>query len=322
MTRYPWEEIAPEGSNGDYIARLVAPDFNPKARRLYWSRSWSGRPALLVEYECEPWHPKPLPLFKNLQISDYPEDCCLAIELLDRDMSELFYKVCLDIIGALQDALPSSTRKTCVLRLERWSAFLRPSRGRLSPEVQKGLIAELRFLHRDALEAHSPDVALEAWVGPERAPRDFAFGQKFVEVKSKRGSANPYIVIASEDQLNVGQSESVFLFVEEINSAPSDDNSAVTVSDVVNEARSVFTSPLIRAELDSKLGLVGYFDEDDYSDFRWSEGSSYYYEVVSDFPRIESRSCVPGVSSVSYQIDLDYCVDYQIERVKLINTLR
>ena len=171
------------------------------------------------------------------------------------------------------------------------------------------------------MAVHEDGAALSGWTGPESGPRDFAYGQVFIEVKSKRSSANPNIVISSEDQLNVNPSEQLFLYVEEINSTANDDERGFTVTDVVNATRESIQSPLQIAAFDSKLANVGYFDEDDYSDAKWSEGDTYYYAVIDDFPKIDSRSCKPGISRVAYQIDLDYCDDYLVDRSTVIGAM-
>lgn len=321
MSSYPWTDITTPSEHGEYIARLVADDINPKAKRIFWGRGWGNRPALLVEYDCKPWKPAILPLFQNIKVEDHREESCLTIELLDQDMSAFFLKVCLDIISALQDVPDVATRRASILRLERWSSFLRPSHVKMSPEIQKGLIAELRFLERDALSVFETGIALDGWIGPEAGPRDFAYGQIFIEVKSKRSSANPYIVISSEDQLNTNPTERLFLYVSELNSAPFDDDEAFSVTDIVADVRGMFGSPLLRAELDNKLANIGYFDEDDYSDTKWTEGVTYYYEILDGFPKIDSRRCDLGVCKVIYQIDLDYCDDYQVDRSDLLDSM-
>lgn len=320
-TEYPWDRLSAPARQGEYIARLVSDEDNPRRKKVFWAKSWSSRPALLVEYDCRPWKPTSLPTFKNILVADHQEENSLVVELLDSDLCDVFFKVCTDIIASLQDVSLKASRKACIFRLERWSSFLRPSRSRLSPELQKGLIAELHFLQRDALAVHGESDALRGWTGPDAGPRDFAFGQVFVEAKSKRSSANPNIVISSEEQLNVNPTEHLFLYVAELNVTSSDDDEGFTVTDAVNEMREALESPLQRAALDSKLAGVGYFDEDDYSDFRWSEGSSYYYSVIGDFPKIDSQSCKPGVSRVTYQIDLDYCDGYRVSREQVIETM-
>ena len=320
-TKYLWSDLVIPSEKGEYTARLAPDENNSKQRRVFWAIAWNSHPALLVEYTCRPWKPIDLPSFKNIGVYDYRDESSIVIELLDMDMQDIFLKVGSDIISSLQDVSEKACRRACVLRLERWSSLLRPSRKRLTPEAQKGLIAELHFLEHDALAVHEDGAALSGWTGPESGPRDFAYGQVFIEVKSKRSSANPNIVISSEDQLNVNPSEQLFLYVEEINSTTNDDERGFTVTDVVNATRESIQSPLQIAAFDSKLANVGYFDEDDYSDAKWSEGDTYYYAVIDDFPKIDSRSCKPGVSRVAYQIDLDYCDDYLVDRSTVIGAM-
>ena len=128
-------------------------------------------------------------------------------------------------------------------------------------------------------------------------------------------------MISSEEQLNVNPTERLYLYVAELNGAPTDDEDAFTITDVVAEVRGAFDSPIQRAILDSKLANVGYFDEDDYSDTKWSEGGVYYYAVVDGFPKIDSQSCKPGVERVTYQVDLDYCEDYKVERTSVLGAM-
>lgn len=321
MSDYPWDDIKPPQSHDACAVRLIPEDVNPERRRIFWGRTWNANPALVVEYSSECRRGGDIPSFLNIEVSDHRESNTLVVELLSMDMRDIFLKVCLDIAVALQRVPEKAMRKACLLRLERWSSFLRPSRAKMSAEAQKGLIAELQFLQRDAFAVYDERDALAGWTGPEAGPRDFAYGQTFIEVKSKRSSANPNIVISSEDQLSVNPTERLFLYVVELNDAPEDNSDAFTITEVVEETREAIQSPLQKAAFDSKLANVGYFDEDDYSHSKWSEGASYYYAVVDDFPKIDSCSCKPGVSRVVYQIDLDYCDDYRVERATVIETM-
>lgn len=320
-TDFPWTDLNWARAPDEFVTLQVPEEANPNGRKVFWGRSFQGHPVLLVEYQSEPWRPVSLPRLENIKVSDYKEKRSLTIELLDVAMSELFLKVGLDIVDALQEVSPRSSRQACIYRLERWSSFLKPSRAKLSEEAQKGLIAELWFLQRDVAAVHGADSALRCWVGPEGAQRDFALGQVFVEVKSKRSSANSTIVISSEDQLNVNSTERLFLFVAELNRAASDDRDSFTISDIVQSAKSDFSLPLQTMQLERKLAAVGYFEEDDYSETRWTEGGTYYYEVRDGFPKIDSKSCPVGVSRISYHVDLDYCDDFRVDRDAVLKAM-
>ena len=47
----PWGELPRSYGKGDYNTRMVAPDVNPDAKRIYWAKGRSNYPAFLVEYD-------------------------------------------------------------------------------------------------------------------------------------------------------------------------------------------------------------------------------------------------------------------------------
>lgn len=311
---FPWDTIPPSMRAGEYSCRKVRSSDNPQHINVFWARSWENRPAFVVDYDLDSWRQTVLPSFKCIEVIDHKENSCMTLELIDDAFKDIFMKLCLDIVSFLQNIPATAARHACVLRLERWSSLLKPSRAKLSDETQKGLIAELAFLQDEALEALNASDALKGWVGPEEGPRDFTYGQTFIEVKSKRSSANPNISISSEDQLSCGPNESIFLYVMELNNAPAESVEGITLAEAVDSARAVLDSPIDQALFDAKLSNVGYFDEDDYSDEKWTKGEIRYYVVNGDFPKIDSSSCPNGVSRVNYQIDLNCCDEFQTDK--------
>ncbi len=315
----PWEGIPNAGSRSSFSARKVGRNDNPHGIPVYWAVDLGGRIALLVEYSLASWFPAHLPEFENIELQDSEEDSSIALVLLDMQMRDMFLGICLDVISYLQDLPDMQRREGMLLRLERWSLLLKPTRREMSEEQQKGLIAELIFLKEDVMPVMDEASALEAWSGPLRDARDFSFGDAFVEVKSKRNASTPRISISSENQLSTNPTERLFLYVLDIDRAPQD--KGFTVADIAHETREMIVSPLQKSVFDSKLASVGYFEEDDYSETKWLEGASYYYIVLDGFPKIDSKACIPGVSRVAYQIDLDYCDDYQVDRTTVIGTM-
>lgn len=194
------------------------------------------------------------------------------------------------------------------------------SKARLSQSQQKGLIAELLFLDREAIPALGIDSALQGWGGPDEAPRDFSYGQIFIEVKSKRSSSSTTVRISSEHQLNTSPNEQLFLYVVELNDAVMNQTDSTSLPEIV-EKINAYLSPLQRVNFGSKLAKVGYLDEPDFQYDRWSEGANYIYEVVDGFPKIDSYSCAPGVANVGYDIDLNYCARYMTDRHVLLAAL-
>ena len=175
-------------------------------------------------------------------------------------------------------------------------------------------------MDREVIPALGVDAALQGWVGPDASARDFAYGQTFVEVKSKRSSSNSTVRISSENQLNTALTEKLFLYVIELNEAVVNQTDSISLPEIVGKIAAYLT-PLQRVNFDSKLAKVGYLDEPDYPYDRWSEGANYIYSVVDGFPKIDSYSCAPGVANVEYDIDLNYCARYKTERRILLAAL-
>lgn len=326
-TDFPWDDLEIPRRRGEFVTKLISADVNPNRHRVFWARNWRDKPALLVEYGASTWVKMTLPSPSGITVRDAPETGTLTVELeeVGKEASELFLEVCNDIVGTLQEHPIEESRQACILRLRRWSELLRPERKRLSLERQKGLIAELAFLRDDMFATRGSGAALEGWVGPEGGKRDFAFGQVLAEVKSKRDSAHHEVKVSSEDQLSTNPSERLFLCVVEVNPAPDGPEDChedtFTLKDAVEGAKGELTSPLQRETLEVKLALAGYFDEDDYSDCRWSRGSVSYYEVRDGFPRLRPEDLAPGVSGVKYRLDLSYCADFLVNRDVVIEAM-
>lgn len=318
----PWADIPKATERGEFTARQVGNEENPSLRPVFWAVDYCARPCLLVEYEMEAWEPARLPSLKNVDVEDYPAQRSLALILNDCQLIDSFEALCLDVVKNLQDVSQLQMRSAAVFVLEKWSCLLMRSGKGLGPEQQKGLIAELLFLDRFALKVYDDQSAVDGWTGPDRAPRDFEYGQTLIEVKSKRNSSSHKVTISSEEQLNKNSEEDLFLVVAEINQTTADDETGFVLTEVVDQVRSDVNSPMARAKLDSKLASAGFFDEDDYKSSRWSEGIFYYYMVLDDFPRITSGSCQPGVENVEYQIDLDYCDKFKTEKQSVEECMR
>lgn len=322
MNDYPWSNIPRANKRGEFHSRLVSTELNENGKDIYWARNWEGHPALMVEYKCEPWKPVDLPQFQNICIEDHRYESCLIIELCEEEMSQLFYRVCVDIITALQDMPSEAYRNACILRLEHWSKLLRISRYALSSEAQKGLIAELLLLKKLIENVYTDFDVINGWVGPEAAAKDFSYGQIFIEVKSKRNSSIHRVLISSEEQLTVNASESLYLYVVEINDAPDENKNSLSLNDVVDEVRRTIEDEMARLLFDDKVSRVGFTYDADYSKTRWTLGQEYLYQVKDGFPRIDVDTCPQGISGVSYSLDLEFCESYRVSNDDVIDALR
>lgn len=184
---------------------------------------------------------------------------------------------------------------------------------RLSNEEQKGLIGELRVLELVLLPRFSACDALEFWRGPEGAPKDFSIGNISIEAKAKRGAAQPYIAVTSENQLDEQGINRLFLAVTYIDEAAPELQNALTLTEYVERITNIAMANDAGSlgYLEGRLGEAGYSSEHDYSDQYWMIGKTRWYHVTGNFPRLSGSSMPDGLRKVTYSLDLSACDDWE-----------
>lgn len=309
MSNSPWASMKRPHQSDDISTRKLAIG-REDGISVFWVLTYDGLPAFKVEYPVGSEDAR-LPRFKTLRVTKRVNPAkgvrAVQIDLLNLEMTPLFERLCLDIADSMARCQP---KRACVhlkLRLEKWKLLLSGKPG-MSPEAEKGLIAELRFLQRNVLQLYSPADAIAAWTGPDKSARDFVLGNTCVEVKSNRGTLTGKVSISSEKQLSVKPPERLFLYVLGINESPS---SGESLRDVVGEVRASLVDDLLaQEEFDLKVASVGYRADRDDDERRWAEGLELVYEVRDGFPRLSPDDLMAGIMHTKYDIDLSYCSEY------------
>ncbi len=325
MNDDPWRGIAAPTAFDSMTARRVDPEI---AWDFFWGRSIDRKYLFALQHDADASPTGKLPKLKGIDLSltSPPNDSkrILLFKLQDSGQRDIFERLCRDIVGAAKQL---GTQKEAVAatiaRTWRWHHLLRGgTTNLLSAEEQKGLIAELLVLERYVLASFPPDAALQMWLGPLDAPKDFECAKVCIEVKARRGAATPYVYISSAEQLDISGVEALFLAVIELDSAPSGTTRAVTLSEVAAKVRALLsTSPSASATLESLLEAAGFRWADDYSEFPWLEGSTRMFRVTDSFPRISASALDAGISSVTYAISLQSCTPHEVGSNSLLTAL-
>lgn len=284
-----------------------------------WNFFWAVMPrsdlALVLQLKDLPDPQPELPKLRNLEIrfQTLPGGPILYVRLKDSAQLELFEALCRDVIAAgerantEQDALERAIRRTF-----RWHHLLRGGKADvLSEEEQKGLIGELEIL-KWLIRGRGPKAALSAWTGPSGAPKDFELKSDCIEVKARRGAAEPYVTISNEHQLADVAERRLWLAVLNVDKVQKPHGH--TLTDLVEAiTQMVETSePSAVADWDLQLTNAGYDPLDDYSPWRWIISEPKFHAVTADFPRLVAP--VPlGVSDVTYVLSLDACEPFVVE---------
>ena len=323
----PWKGIDPPDSltNVSAIRADVSLPWN-----VFWAVDTDRNCLLMLQYHRETSIPSRLPRLRGLKVETRSPDAgqcdLLVIRLLDREQREIFHRLCLDIIEATRVATTEEEAiHRFLARTWRWHRLLMGGRdGRLSDDEQKGLIGELRLLNTHLFSTVGVASAVRCWIGPLGAPKDFEIGRICVEVKARRGTAIPHVAISSEHQLDSNGADVLFLYIVEVTAAAEDAGVGVTITEMVEEVRSIIAKrdPAAVDLFEERLAAVGFDWADDYSDKRWLRGHEYMYEVRDGFPRITPPTFPRGVSNVRYMISLPDCDPFRADIADLAKMIK
>lgn len=276
---------------------------------FFWAVMPPSDPALVLKLADMPSSPPSLPKLRNLEIKfrTLPGGPILFIRLRDLEQLEIFRILCEDVVSAAEEAdSEGEALQRSIGRTFRWHYLLK-GRGRdvLGEDEQKGLIAELQVLKSITNQVGALS-ALEAWKGPSGAPKDFELPFHCLEVKARRGAAQPYIKISSEFQLSDVPGYELWLVVFAVNKTPPPDGRNLT--EYVNLARLHLeaSDPSAIGDFEAALAEVGFDPSQDYSAWTWAIGEPDYFEVTEDFPRIKMPVSL-GVSNVTYALAIAAC---------------
>ena len=305
MPRDPWEGLGPNdarrvGSKGSF-------DF-------FWIVLDRGLPGLMLRLPEIPEPAPRLPKLRNLVTAFMPatDGFAFVLGLKERSQQEIFETLCRDVVAAGEAAgNRSDALSRAIQRTLRWHHLLRGGRpGGLSPEEQRGLVAELAFV-RDLAEGLGPGTAIEAWTGPSGSAKDFEFIGTCVEIKARRVAARPFVAISSEAQLADVDGCQVFLRV--VNVASAVVPNGLSLQDHVRKTAELFEKAGDAFEAwEQALYSTGYDPDNSHDGRRWQLESATSYEIVEGFPRISSP-LPAGVEGVKYSLSLDACAPFKFE---------
>lgn len=174
----------------------------------------------------------------------------------------MFDNIFNDIINSL--CLINSEEKalnTLCSRYEHWQRLLSKipeSFGRLK---QQGLLSELYIIKKFLIPQYGVSQSIEMWQGPRGDKQDFILPKTWVEIKSV-SLGKREIHISSLDQLNSDNSDG-YLSVVTLQESNIYDNTAISLSILIDEIESMIDDDLVLLDFRNKLLLVGYGMNDD-----------------------------------------------------------
>ncbi|SEL59022.1 PD-(D/E)XK motif protein [Streptacidiphilus jiangxiensis] len=232
----------------------------------------------------------------------------------------VFSALLADLLAHL--ASTSAAPATAVTRrLTTWQRMLGRGLGQvLGSEERAGLFGEL-LLFRDFVVPAAPASAVSTWSGPRGGAKDFLWGDWGLEAKTTVSSQRfPRCRIHGEEQLSTASLGSLLLAHQTLRR----DSTGLGLPDLVDELRAHRALADQLAELEEALLEAGWVESHrrHYEDERWVLANRRFYRVEDGFPRVISTMLPPGISGISYNLDLRLCGPFQVDDETVRETLR
>lgn len=289
-------------------ARRIEPNFN-----FYWISDSNGRYGIRINLTTQLIQSdfseriKGISLYINIKerVSE------LYIILNNNEDWEIFYALCKDLFEVskecLNELLLISHIKT---RLNRWRFFLSTDNSLTLPlQSQMGLFAELLFLKNYLLPVYPLLNSIEGWVGADLDKQDFSLDNLFIEVKSFVSSKGPIVKISSLHQL-IWTIKPLYLFAVGVSRS----ENGISIVDLIADIKQLISDVTLTELFDDKLATYGYMDGITEAPFyKFKVDLTLSYSVNRDFPKILPGDIANQISSVTYNIDLARCSQFEVD---------
>ena len=259
----------------------------------------------------------------EIQILPFENRYELVIILLETALEDIFILLINDIIEELQVVLTEQEAINAIhIKINEWRRlFERLSTEGLNSEQQVGLYGELFFIKRLMESDINHDAIIQSWLGTSGSNHDFSFGKISIEIKTTRANY-PTLKITNELQLDILGLDHLFvvLLAVDVREALTD-----TLTSIIADIQYYLANNRSILNLfNQKLQEVGYFKdhEDQYKKTSYHLRDYIIYKVTEGFPRIDRAVLgTDSIFNVSYQINLAYCGNFQIDERELKNSL-
>lgn len=232
----------------------------------------------------------------------------LRFSLEDDDLRDIFYKFCEDIIESTRSSSLSDGFSPIVRRWETWITFFQRTALPLSESEIIGLIGEIHFLQTVMIEKYGTDRALEAFIGIDKAHKDFEIDDTWYEVKTIHNGVRA-VKISSIEQLDADTVGKLEIITLDQGTPGTDSN--ITLNSIVRQFRGKLNKAQL-IDFDEKLRKANYIEDERYDDYNYLFIKRDEYEVADDFPRILSGVLPVGITKATYEIDISAIQQYKV----------
>lgn len=237
----------------------------------------------------------------------------ICFVLTNPSLRETFISLCWDIIACTYQCHDKiSGIHLAVKRFSMWQALLAKGKEtQMSDSFVRGLIGELKVLQDICIPEYGKANAVNGWIGPLQADRDFEFEDIWLEVKTTTLSSD-VVSISSLDQLDVERPGHIIICRLEKTSTL--DPNAVTLSLLVDSLeKTLYSEGTAQAAFRAKLMLSGYDKDDELANQPMTVHGFEKYRVDDSFPKIVRSQLPEAISSGKYSLSVSALQSWRIE---------
>ncbi len=280
--------------------------------KIYIGRAVTGGYLFLL---LDPDQPPKLKSLKSVHIDSMQRSdgqWSLLLSLGNIELANVFALLCEDLVESSRHVVRGGSGiKLISRRLASWRRLLEEGGdGLLSNSEVRGLMGELFVLDSYLIDRLGPIEAVHSWCGPLGSDQDFQLSEEAWEVKTIHADSVD-VQIASEKQL-YSPSRNINLVVislDEIN-----DSSWYSLNGLVSRIKlRLHDQPVAQDAFDERLVTLGYLARAEYDSPNFKAGKVRTFQVHDDFPRLQAKDLIFGVTNVRYKLLLAACTPFEIE---------
>jgi len=224
----------------------------------------------------------------------------LCFSLVDDQLKDIFYKFCEDIIESTRLNNKDDGFAPAVDRWNTWIRFFSKSSLPLSENEILGLIGEIYFLQNVMIEKYGNEIALDSYIGTDRAHKDFEVNDTWYEVKSIHNGVRA-VKISSIEQLDSSIPGNLEVITFDQSTATYEGN--ITLNKLIAGFRDTLDRKW-QLQFDEKMRKASYLEDERYDEYNFLLVGIEEFTVGDDFPKLTKDSLPSGVTRASYEIDI------------------
>ena len=320
------EDSSAKEYEGGIIIRRISPDISHDIFLGY--EKPANRRMFLVGIKKQNYSEfRQLPQFRGFDISlvnfkgEKPDSVTVGFVLNDPAFMDFFSMLCEDIYQtADKEKNQKQMIRMVIDRLLMWNQFLDifGSQG-LSPEYQRGLYGELRFLRDILFPRIGIEKAIRAWKGPSKGNQDFQISGIGIEIKTSITKQHQKIPIANEQQLDDKGLKALYIYYLSLREVDESGETLPAIIDQIRNQIDVQKGPAHEFEI--QLFNAGYIDKHrvKYETHGYVDRDIHIFLVKDQFPRIIENNLKNGVGDVHYSIDLSSCIPFGVNETDFLS---